>query len=59
MQEKWLYGIIGLLAGILITVLTASNVVNSGNQGMMRMMGMQTNREMIGNIDDLQSLEDL
>lgn len=42
MEQKWIYGIIGLLGGILIAVLTATNAVNSGNQGMMRMMGMRT-----------------
>ncbi|MDO8619280.1 MAG: DUF305 domain-containing protein [Candidatus Daviesbacteria bacterium] len=42
MEQKWLYGIIGLLAGILIAVLIASNAVNSNNQGMMRIMGMKS-----------------
>lgn len=41
MEQKWLYGIIGLLGGILIAIFFASNVVNSNNQGMMSMMGMR------------------
>ena len=41
MNEKYLYGIIGLLAGIVITWLFASNAVNSNNMGMMRMMNMR------------------
>lgn len=41
MEQKWLYGIIGLLGGIIIAILFASNVVNSNNQGMMSMMGMR------------------
>lgn len=43
-QKATLYGIIGLLAGILIAILFSSSVVNSGNTGMMRMMGMNTER---------------
>jgi len=46
MNEKYLYGIIGLLAGIVLTWLFASNAVNSNNAGMMRMMGMKN----MGNI---------
>ena len=41
MENKWLYGIIGLLGGVLIAVLTASNAVNSNNQGMLQMMGIR------------------
>src|SRR3989344_8605060 len=41
MEQKWLYGIIGLLAGTLITIVVASNSVNSSNFGMMQMMGMR------------------
>lgn len=41
MEQKWLYGIIGLLSGILMAILFASNVVNNNNQGMMSMMGMR------------------
>lgn len=59
MEQKWLYGIIGLLAGSLLTVFLASNAVNSNNGGMMRMMGMRqvTNQNdeqgigIMGNID--------
>lgn len=36
-----LYGIIGLLAGSLVTVLFTTNAVNNNNYGMMQMMGFQ------------------
>lgn len=50
MEQKWIYGIIGLISGILITTLTATNAVNSNNQGMMRMMGIRsTNQNMMVN----------
>ncbi len=39
-----LYGIIGLLIGIVMTRFAASNAVNSQNMGMMRMMGMNSAR---------------
>ena len=39
-QKEILYGTIGLLVGILLTILFTSNVVNSNNTGMMRVMGM-------------------
>src|SRR6266536_2330075 len=41
-KEPLLYGIIGLLAGTLFGVLIATTAVNTGNSGMMRMMGMRT-----------------
>lgn len=50
-----LYGIIGLLAGSLITVIIASSSVNTQNIGMMRMMGIGTQNyrgSMMGNIDE-------
>jgi uncharacterized protein (DUF305 family) len=40
MNEKYLYGIIGLLAGIIIAGVFASTAVNGQHAGMMRMMGM-------------------
>jgi uncharacterized protein (DUF305 family) len=40
-NESMLYGIIGLLAGILIGIYVASNAVNNNAYGMMRMMGMR------------------
>lgn len=44
MKQGYLYGIIGLLGGIVITVGFANNAVNTNNQRMMGMMGMrQTN----------------
>ena len=44
MPKEVLYGIIGLLIGVLITVFVASTAVNNGNIGMMSMMGMNTER---------------
>lgn len=43
-KESILYGVIGLLGGIVITVAVASASVNSNNQGMMQMMGMRTDQ---------------
>jgi len=41
-RESILFGIIGLLAGVLLTVFVATVSVNTNNQIMMRMMGMNT-----------------
>jgi len=41
-KEAVLYGVIGLLAGSLITIIVATTAVNNHNNGMMRMMGMHT-----------------
>lgn len=46
-KESVLYGIIGLLVGVLLTVFVATVSVNTQNQTMMRMMGMNT-EEMMG-----------
>lgn len=47
-KEAVLYGIIGLLAGSLITIFIASNAVNNNMTGMMKMMGMRgQNQEMM------------
>lgn len=40
-NQPLLYGIIGLLVGIVIMLLTAQNAVNTNNTGMMRMMGIR------------------
>lgn len=50
-KESILYGIIGLLAGVLITGFFASYAVNNNYSGIMGMMGMNDNRVMGGNID--------
>ena len=36
-NQSILYGVIGLLIGVLITIFVASNAVNTNNQGMMGM----------------------
>lgn len=41
-RESLLYGIIGLLAGVIITVLTVNLVANNNNKSMMHMMGMHS-----------------
>jgi len=40
-NQPLLYGIIGLLAGSLLTVLFVTNTVNTNNYGMMQMMGIR------------------
>jgi uncharacterized protein (DUF305 family) len=40
-NQAFLYGIIGLLAGSLLTVLFVTNTVNTNNYGMMQMMGIR------------------
>lgn len=42
-KESMLYGVIGLLAGLLIAGVTTVVAVNSDNHSMMRMMGMNIN----------------
>lgn len=55
-KESILYGIIGLLAGVVITGLTATYSVNNDNQGMMRVMGMHTNANVQGMMDNDMSM---
>ena len=50
-KESILYGTIGLLAGVIIGGFGASYAVNNNNTGMMRMMGMNSQQDMVGNID--------
>ena len=53
-NQPLLYGIIGLLAGSLLTVLFVTNTVNTNNYGMMQMMGIRqgTNGSpMVNNLD--------
>ena len=47
-KESTLYGIIGLLAGGLVTLLFVSYGVNNGNTSMMRMMGMGRGADRMG-----------
>lgn len=41
-KEAVLYGIIGLLAGSLISIVVATTAVNNHNGNLMKMMGMHT-----------------
>ena len=53
-KEPILYGIIGLLVGVVIAGFTAAYAVNNNHNGMMRMMGMHTttdNQGMMSNKD--------
>lgn len=51
-KESILYGIIGLLAGIVIMGFTATYSVNNNNNGMMRAMGMNTKINSQGTMND-------
>ncbi|MFZ2545206.1 MAG: DUF305 domain-containing protein [Candidatus Saccharimonadales bacterium] len=43
-KESILFGIIGLLIGVIVTGFAAGQVVNNDNTGMMRMMGINTSK---------------
>jgi uncharacterized protein (DUF305 family) len=51
MNKSMLYGIIGLLVGIVLTGVVARNAVNNQNMGMMDIMGMRSSQNMAGSID--------
>lgn len=51
MQEKILYGVVGLLIGVVATWAFANKAVNSHHPGMMNMMGMSQSSQMMDNID--------
>jgi uncharacterized protein (DUF305 family) len=54
MKTEYLYGLIGLLGGIIIAWIISTNVVNSGNTQMMEMMGIRSNSSnMMQNPDKL------
>ncbi len=42
MNKEILYGITGLVVGVIITILLASNAVNDNNSSMMQMMGIRS-----------------
>lgn len=50
-KDQIQYGVIGLLAGMVLTGFFGAYAVNSNNRGMMGMMGMDSARVMSGNID--------
>lgn len=43
-KENVMYGIIGLLLGVVVAGFTAGQAVNNNNTSMMRLMGVDTNR---------------
>lgn len=51
-KESILYGVIGLLTGIVLMGFTATYAVNNEHNGMMRMMGMNTNQKSQDNMKD-------
>lgn len=53
-QQMLLFGIIGLLLGVVLTLLFTRSVVNSNNMDMMRMMGMRQNQEMMEEREEMQ-----
>lgn len=47
-----IYGVVGFVVGVVITLLFAANAITSNNMGMMRMMGMHsTNRNMSSDVN--------
>lgn len=59
-KQSILYGIIGLLIGVLLAVFVASISVNNNNQTIMRMMGMNTNQNSSGAMrDSSMSMDDM
>ena len=60
-NQPLLYGIIGLLAGSLLTVLFVTNTVNTNNYGMMQMMGIRQgiNRSPLANNLDQHFIEQM
>lgn len=51
-KQPLLYGVVGLLIGVIITWATATIAVNNNNTGMMRMMGMRTSTNSQGMMND-------
>ena len=47
-QQSILFGIIGLLLGIVLALLFVRSAVNNNMTGMMRMMGIRQNQDMMG-----------
>ena len=47
-QQSILFGIIGLLLGIVLALLFVRSAVNDNMTGMMRMMGIRQNQDMMG-----------
>lgn len=48
-KDSILVGVIGLLIGVIITGFAAGQAVNNNQTGMMRMMGMDTNKTVMAN----------
>jgi len=51
-KQPILYGVIGLLAGVIITWAVATTSVNNNYTGMMNMMGMRTTTDSRGMMDN-------
>lgn len=50
MKKEYLYGILGLLGGAVITLVFATSAVNGQNTQMMRMMGMHAQTQSTANM---------
>lgn len=57
-RESILYGIIGFLLGIVLTVLFIRSSVDNSMNGMMRMMGVRQNQEMMDNRNEMMKHEE-
>lgn len=60
-KESILYGAIGLLLGVVLMGFTASYAVNNDQNGMMRMMGVDTNKtqQQVATGHNTMSMEDM
>ena len=58
-KESFLFGIIGLLAGVIIAGFAATTAANSNNQGMMQMMGMHTTSNNTSNSHNMMNDNDM
>lgn len=56
-KEAMIYGIIGLLAGSLITLTVAVYAVNNDRTGMMRAMGMHMNQQQMNNYMNMSGMD--
>ena len=51
-NKALLYGIIGFIIGVVVTLFVARSAVNNSNMGMMQMMGMRQSQQMMESRQD-------
>lgn len=56
-KEAVMYGIIGLLTGIVVTTTIAATAANNHNDGMMKMMGMHTDGNGHSNMQNMNNTD--